>query len=44
MARNPETRDLSLEGRLRMERGLVHSLKMDKLKRQETTLPGLKPD
>jgi len=24
VARNPETRDLSLEGRLRMERGLVH--------------------
>ena len=24
IARNPETRDLALEGRLRMERGLVH--------------------
>ena len=24
VARNPETRDLALEGRLRMERGLVH--------------------
>ena len=23
-ARNPKTRDLALEGRLRMERGLVH--------------------